>query len=68
MNASLDALRAGAGADGISHGDEVGLGGARVLEQARQTTLWQALSEVAGRYPDKVALVGASTVAVKVSG
>lgn len=33
--------------------------GARVLEEARGKTLWQALSAVAERYPDKVALVGA---------
>lgn len=37
-----------------------GADGRRVLEQARSQTLWQALSEVAREFPDKVALVGAS--------
>ena len=32
--------------------------GARFLAEARQTTLWQALSAVADKFPDKIALVG----------
>ncbi len=36
-----------------------GADGSRVLEKARSRTLWQALSDVAQTYPDKVALVGA---------
>ncbi len=36
-----------------------GADGSRVLAEARQRTLWQALTDVAGHYPEKVALVAA---------
>ncbi len=36
--------------------------GARALAEARNRTLWQALSDVAARFPDKAALVGANDV------
>ncbi|MGE3690269.1 MAG: class I adenylate-forming enzyme family protein [Novosphingobium sp.] len=37
-----------------------GADGARILAEASQRTLWQALSQVADAHPDKTALVGAN--------